>query len=146
MRDLQKHKETNHQWYLRKKLGLPTNTIIKLTNEELKQHSLTSKQTYRQKQKKYRKEQLVKKFGEVCSICGDNYYLQIHKKDGKPHRQWGNMNNTEFWLLISSDDFVQLCFNCHKSVHWCMYYLNMCWDEIKKKVIPTILLKNKYHM
>ena len=148
-KDLKQKQEYNHNWYQRKKLGLPTKTRTKLEIQVQLEHEKQSKKIYRQKQRKLRQEQLTKKFGERCPICGDTYCLQIHKKDGKPHRQWASLNNTEFWLLLSSDDFVQLCFNCHKAVHWCMYYLGMEWEDIQFKAIPiegvASGLKNRYH-
>jgi len=148
MRDQKRHKEYEHQWYLRKKAGLPTKTTIKLTDEEIKKHIFITKKKFREKRRIERTNKIRLKFGERCNICNDTYYLHIHKKDGTKHKTWTDMTNEEFdkFINLNSNDYVQLCYNCHKAVHWCMYYLSMCWEEIKNKAIPTILLKNKYHM
>jgi predicted HNH restriction endonuclease len=44
------------------------------------------------------------------------------------------MSNIEFEALMNGDDFAQLCFNCHKAVHWCMEYLGFDWEKIKSLV------------
>jgi len=86
---------------------------------------------------------LREKFGDKCSICGDTYYLQIHRKDGKKHKKVRDMSNAEFNALMNGDNFAQLCFNCHKAVHWCMEYLGLLWNDLETKI--HISGKNKYH-
>lgn len=148
-KDREQRRTYQREWLRRKKLGLPTKTRTKLEAEEIVKHYKESKMKYREKRKILRQEKLKEKFGELCLICGDIYRLQIHRKDGTSHKQIMNMGNKEFQCLLSSDDFTQLCFNCHKAVHWNMYYLNMSWDEIflyrLYRPHSNGPMKNKYH-
>lgn len=144
-KDKEERRKYQQGWYQRKHAGLPTKTRTKLEVLEQVEREKISKKKWKEKRNNLRRQQIIEKFGERCPICNDTYRLQIHRKDGTPHERWMNMNNTEFWLLISSNDFVQLCFNCHKAIHWCMYYLGMKWEDIKKLIIPHNDEKNKYH-
>lgn len=145
-KDKNKLQEYQQKWYQRKKSGLPTKIRTKLTNDEQVEHEKQSRKKWKKNRTQIRQERITNKFGDKCAICNDNYRLQIHRKDGEKHTVWISMNNEEFELLIASDEYVQLCFNCHKSVHWCMYYLGMVWNDIKQRIITNISeIKNKYH-
>ena len=58
----------------------------------------------------------------------------IHRKDGAKHKRPKDMTNAEFNEFLKSDDYILLCCACHASVHWCMRYLKMTWEEIKLRL------------
>ena len=66
--------------------------------------------------------------GRKCSICGKgNRVLVFHRIDGKLHSN----TNVAKLVLEEPDEFTLLCrHQCHVSVHWCMKYLGMTWDDI----------------
>jgi hypothetical protein len=130
-KDREHRKEYQRNWLRNKKLGLPTKTRTKLEVLEQVQHEKESKKKYRKNRIQIRQQQLIEKFDTSCYICNDTYRLQIHRKDGQKHISWQLMNNDDFSILLKSDDYVQVCWNCHKSIHWCMFYLGMIWHEIK---------------
>jgi len=68
--------------------------------------------------------------GKECFFCTFTERLQCHRKDGTPHKRLESMRVSEFTQAMRSGDFVRLCFRCHKSVHWCMKYLHLSWQEI----------------
>ncbi len=143
-----KQKDYQRKWYQRKKAGLPTRTTKLLTNEERLQRRRKSSNSSSKKIRKIRKIKIQHKFGKKCVICSDDYYLQLHRKDGTLHRSPTSMTNVQFEELINGDDYIQFCFNCHKAIHWLMKYLKMTWEEIEPKLwILEVagVIKNKYH-
>lgn len=81
---------------------------------------------YRQR----RKEQTAQVLGTECFFCGYEERCIIHRKDGTPHKKFKSMGKAEYAEHIQSDDYVIVCFHCHKGVHWAMKWLNLTWDEI----------------
>lgn len=99
-------------------------------------------QAHKKKQNKDRLEgyrrkrrEALKLLGSVCFFCGrDTKRMTIHEKSGKGHK------GTAVYLVFKfPDDFVLLCYPCHKTVHWCMEYLNMTWEDIKIKKVSRRL-------
>lgn len=76
-------------------------------------------------------------FGWKCVICGGNYYLTIHEKYGRPHKSLTDMTLTEVEDTIKNHgtDYVQVCWTCHKHIHWCMKYLGLKWTDIERSSI-----------
>jgi hypothetical protein len=72
-------------------------------------------------------EKLRVYFGDLCFICRKqrgNERFELHEKNGEIHRKKPSLE------LREKDRFVLLCKTCHRSVHWCMEYLNMSWEQI----------------
>jgi hypothetical protein len=70
-----------------------------------------------------------KKLGNKCLFCGFESIQRnvAHEIHGKDHH-----TKSQYYILNNLKDFVPLCRYCHKSVHWCMKYLGMNWEEIKQ--------------
>ncbi len=76
------------------------------------------------------KELRAQLFGSICSICGRDRKLAIHRKDGEDHGKdvlWraGYLNS------INSDEWVALCIPCHRGVHWLAEEMEYDWDRIE---------------
>lgn len=146
MRDKQKLKETQHNWYLRKKSGLPTNTRITLTQEERKQHHNESTKQWMKNRNLERQKLYDEIFGNECLICHIGHkilndklkrsVLQIHRIDGQKHEIFIDMPQYKLLeeLTNHKNEYVRICYKCHKSVHWCMEYLGLNWEQIKSLV------------
>ena len=133
-------KRYQHNWYLRKKAGLPTKTKPILTFEE----KLQRKKKLRREQDKLirqRKNKLIEdKIGKDCFFCGYGKRLTTHRKDGKNHIKFSRLSKKELIheLEKHSDEYVRLCYKCHKSVHWSMKYLGLSWKQISDFKIAKI--------
>ncbi len=82
--------------------------------------------------KKSKREVLLSVFGTSCNICNFGKRICIHRKDGNDHKDFWNMSWEEINNIINNerDEYTSLCYRCHKSVHWCMEFLKMSWDDI----------------
>ena len=76
------------------------------------------------------REKALDILGRNCFICGNNTnVLVFHKKDGKKHPN----TNVARLALAEPGKFVVLCrHQCHMSIHWCMKFLNLQWEDIVK--------------
>ena len=76
--------------------------------------------------KRYRKikHEIEEVLGTSCIICGSAKKLEKHEKEGNAH------DMAIRFYRNNLDDFVLLCYWCHKSVHWMMENMNFSWDEI----------------
>jgi len=113
----------------------------KLSNKTKEKISAGVKQSYigrthHNKGKSERSDLFIRLFGTRCFFCNfeakKGQWTSIHKKDGEKHKlpcTWSikDLKN------IEADDYVRLCGTCHKSVHWCMKYLEMTWEEITEQ-------------
>lgn len=67
-------------------------------------------------------------FGSSCIICGrgkKSSRMICHQKYGKKH----NCVNLTY-AVNHPEEFVRLCYACHKGVHWVMKYFKMTWEGI----------------
>lgn len=131
MRDKEKQREYQHNWYLRKKYGSTTRTTKKYTDEERKNNRKLSLSKYNLKYNKLKKDIIDNLFGKTCFFCGDKVKI-IHRKDGMPHKKINAMSINEL-NNINKDDYVRVCRLCHRGIHWTMKYLNLSWEEICSK-------------
>jgi len=108
----------------------------KYYQEHKEQKSVQAKRRYqkrgaeiREKSKKFRlekKDKAVELFGRKCAFCGNSSrYFVFHEKTGKRHNSGGGI-----LALKMPENFVLLCYVCHKGVHWCMSALNLSWEQI----------------
>ncbi len=119
------HKRYQRERYQRIRRGENPRLTTSLTDEERKER----KKEYAKKYKKNLKLRVERVFGCECFICGKNNKRRIlHKKDGKIH--YKDTLSTKREALKSPEEFVQLCYGCHKAVHWCMNILKWNWDKI----------------
>jgi hypothetical protein len=135
--DIEKKRDYDKNWQRRKRAGLPTRTKPIMTNTERIKRRKEVRQKANNKRFENRLKQIVEKFGKDltdktlrCEICYGKYYPSLHRKDGQPHRLWRDMTNEEFEEMINGNDYVIICYDCHKHIHWCMKYLLMTWEEI----------------
>ena len=78
-----------------------------------------------------RKSRVVDQYaGNSCLFCGYVDRLVAHRKDGQAHKRFECMGENEHRAEFVSGKYIRLCFRCHKSVHWCMEYLGLGWEEI----------------
>lgn len=82
---------------------------------------------YIKKQYNEMRAELFLTIGKQCVFCKHSGRIYFHEIHGKPHL--ANMNGLTY-MRKHADDFVPLCYNCHKAVHWCMKFLQMEWKEI----------------
>jgi hypothetical protein len=130
-------KKYNREWLYNKRHGLPTRTTPKLnlTDEDRKIRKNQRNEKSNDKRQTNRKAKLIQKFGkDYCPIDGQSYRMQLHRKDGVPHKKWQIMTNAEFDEVIQSDEYILVCYWCHKHIHWCMRYMDMIWSEIKLRL------------
>jgi hypothetical protein len=81
------------------------------------------RQEAKKKRLKERRTKLVNMSGGICQFGNHPWHLRFHKKDGKEHRSWMDVEK-------NPKDFVLLCEACHRHVHWCMDFLGLKWDDI----------------
>ena len=81
------------------------------------------------------KQYLETHLGSECKIChekwidnGKRCFLHYHNILGLKH------STSPFYIKNHIGEFVRLCNNCHKHVHWNMRYLNISWNEIKERL------------
>lgn len=127
-KDPDKQRSWQREYQRRKRAGLPTKGISPrklLTEEEKKRRQKESSKRYREKFKK----QVSFLIGNKCIICGRDYKLISHRKDGIDHSTGSNGMAMVKDVINEPTKFVRLCWNCHKGVHWVMKYFDMDWDE-----------------
>ena len=73
-------------------------------------------------------------FGDRCDICGSEKYLALHQKQGTHNGKGGGFATTLILAKKDPENWVRLCIQCHKAVHWCMLHFGMSWEEIKEKL------------
>lgn len=137
-RDATKNRTYQRNWQRRKKAGLPTATgkAVKIRKQS-KKTRLIKERNRSVKARKRKREFLMKEIGECCYICkrkySDGHNIVIHTKSGKEgtHPSFSNLSWNEIKNMIShKEEYVSLCYGCHKGIHWCMKYLRMTWSEI----------------
>lgn len=96
------------------------------------------KKVRRYMRERYRenRKRVLEILGQKCIICGEEHkksgwirFIQYHEIRGKKHE------SDPLYILNHIEDFVPLCVNCHKGVHFTMKYLGLSWDEIKKLTV-----------
>ncbi len=58
-----------------------------------------------------RRNEIKKKIGSICSICGNDKHITFHEVHGKIHPT----NNKYYREHL--EDFAPLCIHCHKILH-----------------------------
>jgi len=72
--------------------------------------------------------------GNNCFFCHFEKRLICHRKDGRKHEDILNMKLKQVIKEVKSDQYVRLCFKCHRHVHWCMEQFDMNWTEIERRI------------
>lgn len=129
MQDRKEYLKGYHQrWYQRRKAGLPTRTIQKLSEVERKRRKLERNRKWVRKQYKLRD----KIFGNKCVICGSKRSLVLHEINGEPHKEDGYALVNK--AIKNPEQWRRLCYSCHKGVHWIMKYFGWSWGKIIKTI------------
>jgi hypothetical protein len=66
-------------------------------------------------------------FGKKCFICegkSERRERHLHEINDKKHSYHIS------YYMVNKKDFVPLCFNCHKGVHFCYDFLGFSWKDI----------------
>jgi hypothetical protein len=74
-------------------------------------------------------------FGVSCYFCGNHYEkrrLPIHRKDGRPHKE-KLTKKEKYFRTLNPSEWVSLCNDDHRHVHWAMDILNLEWDDLESK-------------
>ena len=126
-------------WMQNWRAGLPTRAAKLLSSEEKKRRLRKRNREYEIKRYAKQKEKVEERFGTYCRMCGNGDALGrkrlfLHRKDGMPHKWWSALSNRKFDEFIESDDYIKLCYECHKLVHGCMKFLNMTWSDIEERM------------
>jgi len=103
---------------------------------------------YFRKRRKKLKQKLIEKLGTNCAFCGKKLDFKenkfgrpkfvFHEIHGKPHTcRYG-------YVLKHIEDFVPLCWKCHRTIHWLgknfdkkeifLKYAEMIWKNKKEKL------------
>lgn len=145
IRDVIKNREYQREWARRKRAGLPTkgirvrkNSLDHLTEEEKKKHRQKQKSEANRKVRVKKQSMIDKAFGVKCFFCDKERgkgKLFTHRKDNTAHDELPKMSikRLKEEINTNSNQYVLLCYHCHKSVHWCMKILKMNWGDIIKK-------------
>ncbi len=132
--DTQKRREYQREWARRKRAGLPTKIVNKprLTDEERRKRKNKSSRKSRIKTRIKQNKQIDELLGTSCIICDRDYKLISHRKDGISHNSNGYMMRKD--VLKHPEEFVRLCYGCHKGIHWVMTYFGLTWGEITERL------------
>jgi hypothetical protein len=124
------------EWQQKKRKGLPTalgwkNRIL-IPPEEKKERTKIYNKKYRINKKLLVIEIINSALGNTCCICNkkDGMPMACHRKDGNKHERLTNIPIYRLKKELESDEYVRLCYACHKAIHWCMENLNMNWNDI----------------
>jgi len=118
-----KHSEARKQhwrkWYLNHKEGRQ-----KRGREYYAKHPDKMKVKYRRWREK--KNKIIRELlGNKCKVCGNSKHkLYCHEIYGRKHKIWE--------MIIHPENFVLLCYGCHKGIHWCMKELGFSFEDILK--------------
>ena len=137
-KDPEERRRYKHEWYLRKKAGEPTRTREFLSPEEAVRRRRASNRKWMGKERVRRRTLLRLRFGKNCFFCDWERSLLMHEKHGRRHRDLTQMTKAEFANVVEGDDFVRVCLRCHKTVHWCMDYLGLAWEEIEARFASVV--------
>lgn len=75
----------------------------------------------------------IKYLGDKCFICKrENKTLMAHEIYYKPHKRFWNMLPRDVEELLKPNNFVHLCYICHKNVHWVFDNMGFTWKQICK--------------
>lgn len=126
-KDKEKQREYQKGWYQRKKLGLPTRTTVKLSDNERKERHKLYRKRWRTNVQK-RAEVLL---GSSCKICGNNIRkLSYHRKSGEEH----STTFTSALVVKSPEEYIRLCEWCHRGIHFLMNILKWNWNQIENLI------------
>ena len=115
-------------WYQNRKNGIPTNTRFRASEEHKRERiNRTAKKTRAKKYKMW-KDKVNSLLGTKCIICGSTSHLICHKKDGEKHH--GYCGTLFVDAITNPNEFVRVCYGCHKGIHWSMQWFNMSWEQI----------------
>lgn len=94
-------------------------------NQKMKGTQRWKEQEQRKVQRmRERRDALKNEFGNKCIFCGISNGLEFHEINGKNH------SKALAYILRNKENFELLDYNCHRSVHFCMKFLNLSWKEI----------------
>jgi hypothetical protein len=88
-----------------------------------------------------KRDMLISVFGTRCNLCTFENRITIHRKDGAPHKDFRDFSWEEINDLVTNhtNEYVSVCYRCHKHIHWCMKTLGMSWGEIRQRLNTTPL-------
>ena len=73
-------------------------------------------------------------FGETCYYCGTHYKgkkVPIHRKDGRTHEE-KLTKKEKYFRTLNPKEWVALCNEHHRHVHWAMDTLNLDWSDLER--------------
>lgn len=131
-KDIRMKREYQKLWAMNKRKGLSTKIkprILLSTEEKARRKRIDS--SIQNGKMRMRKKQLIQKYlGDKCIICDGKKRLIAHRKDGLKHKKFYELRIKELETELNSKNYVLVCYNCHKGVHWCMVNLNLSWEQI----------------
>ena len=75
-------------------------------------------------------------FGDKCYFCGTHYTkkrVSIHRKDGRPHEVKLTVYE-KYFRTLDPTEWVALCQNHHRQVHWAMEVLGLSWTDLETSI------------
>lgn len=136
------HKKYQKGWYQRKKQGIETRLTTPLADKERERRKKDwNKRAYHNRRKKIKK--LKEKYcGKKCTICPNTRVvgrISCHRIDGQDHKNIDDMPFKDMEKELKTRDYISLCTSCHKSVHWCMKFFGLNWEQIIRLIKARIV-------
>jgi hypothetical protein len=137
-KNIETRKKYQREWYKNKCLGLPTRKPNKINiiqdPEKFKAIKRERCKRSRKKLELREKEQIGQLIGFKCCLCGSERRITSHRKNGIPHSPNSNAEQRRKDVLAHPEEFVRVCYGCHKGIHWVMKWFNMSWEEILQEI------------
>ena len=129
-KDYEKQKEYQRKRYRRIKQGLPGRITPILSEEERRNISLKKQRARNNKYRNKKKDIISSYLGDSCFFCDYKRRLVTHRKDGNSHEKLINLKINLLKQELETNNYVYVCYKCHKAIHWCMIYLGFDWDKL----------------
>jgi hypothetical protein len=89
---------------------------------------------YQNQYNKKRMNELYSLIGNTCFICGSKEHICFHEKHGLNHEKYHGSCGYPYYLQ-HHEDFIPLCYQCHKLVHG----LKRNVDKVKLEYVVSLL-------
>lgn len=113
-----KVKESFKKWYnkcgtkVRREWRNQNREKVRKSSRRRYHENIVHYRQYAKNWKRKQREEIKRKLGSKCVICGKTEKLVAHEVHGKPH------NQTKYWFTLKHiEDFVLLCKKHHEMVH-----------------------------
>lgn len=117
--------------------ALLSRKLTKLSPDERAKRKKVYEKKFRESLSRIKLHHKTNELGDHCFVCKcdrKTRRLFCHRKDGRNHKEFEKMPLKEYLKELTKENYVLLCYLCHKHVHWCMFYLGLGWENILLKL------------